>query len=267
MVSYKHIYIYEIEGEVKDDMVNSPDYIGCWNEGRSSFLFFHTDQGAFVKHLIGQYPVMRLVDTYDMDYKDWQGGGLKAFRVGPLWFCPISGEVAQKPKGCRLIPFDPGVVFGTGLHPTTYDCIHLIVDLFRRHTPETVLDLGTGTGILALTCAALGAKKVLAVDINRLSVKTALENIRLNGFEGKIAVKEANAEEVIGREADLAVMNIHYRVLDRLIETEGFHEKKWIVLSGVLRSDYMKLLRKLQKRIHLVRELHTGHWFTAWFEK
>jgi len=128
------------------------------------------------------------------------------------------------------------------------------------------LDLGTGTGILALACAALGAQKVLAVDINRLSVKTAQENVMANGFEPIITVKEASAESVIDQPADLAVMNMHFHVLDRLTETEGFRNKRWVILSGLLRTDYMGLLRKLQKRRHLVEERSTGHWFSAWFE-
>lgn len=266
MALYKHLYIYEIEGEMKDIMITSPDYIGCWNEGESSFLFFHKEQNGLVERLVREKEGIHLIDSYDMDYEDWQGEGLKAFRVGPLWFCPPNVDTIQKPKGCKLIPFDPGVVFGTGLHPTTYDSLHLIVDLFRSHVPEKVLDLGTGTGILAIACAALGAKEVLAVDINRLSVKTAIGNVRRNSLEGKITVEEVLAEEVISRDSDLAVMNIHYRVLSRLIEMDGFRKKKWLILSGVLRTDYMKLLRRLQKRLHLVKERNTGHWFSAWFE-
>ncbi len=263
---YEHLYIYQIEGKLNEGGISSPDYIGCWNEGGSSFLFFHADQGALVEALVEAQPNLTLVDSYDMDYDDWQGEGLKAFRVGSLWFCPPSEKNARKPDGCHAIPFDPGVVFGTGLHPTTYDSLHLIVDLFRRHAPEKVLDLGTGTGILALACAALGAREVLAVDINRLSVKTARNNVIANGFQGRITVEEAPAEVIIGREADLAVMNIHYRVLDKLTDMKGFRDKKWIVLSGLLRTDYMKLLRKLQKRMRLIKERSTGHWFSAWFE-
>jgi len=263
---YRHLYIYQVEGEVDDRGITSPDYIGCWNEGNSSFLFFHTDHRGTVEALIRQGDGIRLIDAYDMDYEDWQGEGLKAFRVGPLWFCPPRESVRRVPTGCRPIPFDPGVVFGTGLHPTTYDTLHLLVHLFNRHAPRIVLDLGTGTGILALACAALGAQKVLAVDINRLSVKTAQENVMANGFEPIITVKEASAESVIDQPADLAVMNMHFHVLDRLTETEGFRNKRWAILSGLLRTDYMGLLRKLQKRRHLVEERSTGHWFSAWFE-
>ncbi len=264
---YQHLYIYQVEGKVDDRGITSPDYIGCWNEGDSSFLFFHADERELVEELIRRGRGARLIDAYDMDYEDWQGEGLSSFRVGSLWFCPPHAGQEDIPDGCRVLPFDPGVVFGTGLHPTTYDTLHLIVNLFKRHVPETVLDLGTGTGILALACAALGARKILAVDINRLSVKTARENVMMNGFDRIVSVREAPAETVIGQPADLAVMNMHYQVLERLTETEGFRDKRWVILSGLLRTDYMTLLRKLQKRRRLVEERSTGHWFSAWFEQ
>ncbi len=267
MTQYKHLYIYEIGGAVDDRSIVSPDYIGCWNEGESSFLFFHADQTTLVEDLVGVRPGLTLVDSYDMDYEDWQGGGLEPFRVGPLWFCPPTGDTAQKPEGCRLISFDPGVVFGTGLHPTTYDTLHLINEVFKAEVPETVLDLGTGTGILALACAYLGAGKVIAVDINRLSVKTAAENVRLNQLANIISVREASAEDTLSENADLAVMNIHYQVLDTLCRSEAFFAKRRVILSGLLRSDYFRILKRVRKEFRLVDERSTGHWFSAWFER
>jgi ribosomal protein L11 methyltransferase len=265
MRPYEHLYIYEIKGEVDDSFIASPDYIGCWNEGESSFLFFHSDQRPLVERMISKNQASRLVDTYNMPYKEWQGGALVPFRVGPLWFRPPT-EDSFPPKGCRDVPFDPGVVFGTGLHPTTYDCLYLLVDFFKKNTPETVLDLGTGTGILAVAAALLGAKRVLAVDINRLSVSTARRNVRLNGLGEVLEVKEGDAVEMIEKEADLTLMNIHYSVLDAITDGKAFYRKKAVILSGVLRSDYYMLLKKLQKRRHLVKERRTGHWFSAWFE-
>jgi len=267
MTQYKHLYIYEIGGVVDDESIASPDYIGCWNEGESSFLFFHADHGGLVEALVDVQPGLTLVDSYDMDYEDWQGGGIEPFRVGPLWFCPPTGDETQKPADCRLISFDPGVVFGTGLHPTTYDSLHLINNVFKAEIPETVLDLGTGTGILALACARLGAGKVVAVDINRLSVKTAAENVRLNYLEDIISVREASAEGTLSENADLAVMNIHYQVLDVLCRSEAFFEKHRVILSGLLRSDYFKILKRVRKGFHLVEERSTGNWFSAWFER
>ena len=231
MTHYKHLYIYEIGGAVDDRSVTSPDYIGCWNEGESSFLFFHAARGDLVEALVAGHPGLTLVDSYDMDYEDWQGGGLEPFRVGSLWFCPPTGDETQKPADCRLISFDPGVVFGTGLHPTTYDTLHLINNVFKAGIPETVLDLGTGTGILALACACLGAGRVVAVDINRLSVKTAAENVRLNQLEDIISVREAFAEDTLSENADFVVMNIHYQVLDALCRKTAFFEKRRIIGS------------------------------------
>ncbi len=266
MRPYGHLYIYEVEGEIDDTTLVSPEYIGCWNEGESSFLFFHSSQRPLVEHLLAQSGSARLVDVYDMDYEQWQGGKLKPFRVGSLWFCPVSSETASVPGECRRVFFDPGVVFGTGLHPTTFDCLNLLSVLFKKYTPRKVLDLGTGTGILSVAAALLGAKEVLAVDINRLSVHTARRNAALNRLEGIIRVVTGDARDVIEEEADLALMNIHFGVLNALTDRAAFYRKKSVILSGVLRSHYYTLLKKLLKRVHLVEERQTGHWFSAWFE-
>ena len=265
MTRYKHLYIYQVEGEVNDQEIVSPEYIGCWNEGDTSFLFFHSDHRRLVEDMVRQNRRARLIDAYDMEYEAWQGGKLAPFRVGPLWFRPPFVETTP-PEGCYDIPFDPGVVFGTGLHPTTADCLHLLVDFFRENTPQRVLDLGTGTGILSIAAALMGAREVLAVDINRLSVSTARRNVGLNHLADRVRVMEADALEAIHEEADLALMNIHFSALDAITNDEAFYRKKWVILSGVLRSDYYTLLKKLQKRRHLAKERQTGHWFSAWFE-
>ncbi len=265
MKPYDHLYIYEIAGEVDDMSITSPDYIGCWNEDGSSFLFFRAEQRDLVERVVSGDDSLELVDAYDMDYEQWQGGKLAPFRVGPLWFRPFAGDVSP-PEGCLEIPFDPGVVFGTGLHPTTLDCLHLLVDFFAKETPRKVLDLGTGTGILAVAAARLGAREVLAVDINRLSVSTARRNVELNDLTGNVTVVEGDARDVIDEEADLVFMNIHFSVLNAITDEAAFYRKKSVILSGVLRSDYYILLKKLLKRRRLVKERRTGHWFSAWFE-
>ncbi|UCB50913.1 MAG: 50S ribosomal protein L11 methyltransferase, partial [Deltaproteobacteria bacterium] len=166
--------------------------------------------------------------------------------------------------GKTEIILDPGVVFGTGLHPTTEDCLKAMAHLHGQSSLGRVLDLGTGTGILAIAAARLGAEKVLAVDLNPLSVKTARRNVRLNGLEGSIEVVKGMAEDFVEETADLVVANLHHSVIVKLLEKEGFMEKRWFIISGLLRSQVRETRDQLGERaLYVAREWdQEGTWYT-----
>jgi ribosomal protein L11 methyltransferase len=88
-----------------------------------------------------------------------------------------------------VIRLDPGMAFGTGQHPTTLMCLRAL-----EETGVAVLDLGTGSGILALAAARLGAASVLALDSDPQAVTAARQNVRLNGLEGIVRVEEGTLE-------------------------------------------------------------------------
>jgi len=143
-------------------------------------------------------------------------------------------EVEPEPGDIKII-IDPGVVFGTGLHPTTKHCLRAMVTLQEGQIPmEKVLDLGTGTGILALAAGFLGAGEVTAVDLNPLAVKTTKRNVLLNHLEGIIKVVQGKAQDFVDQSADLVIANIHHEVVKDLLETDGFrqkdHEMTWYTL-------------------------------------
>lgn len=120
-----------------------------------------------------------------------------------------------------VIQLDPGMAFGTGLHPTTQLCLRALEDFVQ---PEMeVLDLGTGSGILAIAAAKLGAGRVLAVDNDLQAVRVARGNIIDNGVGERVRVEQGSMPEVSGS-YDLVVVNILTRVIVELIE-EGLAER------------------------------------------
>ena len=139
------------------------------------------------------------------------------FVVKPTWreYQPRPGEIVME--------LDPGMAFGTGLHPTTQLCLAAIEKYAR---PEMyTLDLGTGSGILAIGAALLGVKSIAGIDNDPLAVKVAAENAALNHVTEQITVElgslaEAKAAAMAGRPAgfDLIIVNILARVIIGLCE-------------------------------------------------
>lgn len=240
---YEELYIYYLEGRVGEQaLLGLPAYIGTWEEDGDSFLFFSAEAEDTVAALLQSQPGLALLDRYRMRYDEWQGGRVSAFRAGRFHFRPPwEAEHEAAPYGPTLVGemvilLDPGVVFGSGTHPTTRDCLAALDRLYGNAVIETVLDLGTGTGILALAAARMGSRRVVAVDLNRLAVKTTHNNINLNGAAGRILAVHGRAEQLMACPADLVMANIHYDVMPGMLRSEGFRAKPHWILSGLLRS-------------------------------
>lgn len=127
--------------------------------------------------------------------------------VKPGW------EDYEAAEGELIIEMDPGMAFGSGLHETTSMCIKALEkDLGGSYDPSRypikVLDVGTGTGILAMAAVLLGADEALGIDIDDEAVRVANENIAKNGFEGRITIRRGNLMDGIDYEPDVIVANL-----------------------------------------------------------
>lgn len=234
---YENLFIYHVDGYFshKYEKNLGRNYIGNWVEDRYSFLFFTEDPGKDLEEMMARQPDLKLLDKYFFSYEEWQGGGfekkcIEDFIIVPPW------ENADADTSLHKIILDPGVVFGNGLHPTTKDCIHAVSYLKKQCSFNKVLDIGTGTGILAISSVFLGATDVIAIDLNPLAVKTAANNVLLNKFSNKIKVFEGKAEEYTCEEADLLIANIHFDVIKTMFATKGFLDKRYFIFSGLMRS-------------------------------
>ena len=264
---YPQLYIYHLDAPVPCDRTFfGESFIGNWEEEGSSFLFFSEPAKDIVKRWISPLPGVTLLDDYEMSYEEWQGGAVTSFRAGRFHVRPPWENIKHFQEVEETLPIilDPGVVFGTGTHPTTRDCLAALEFAFSQKKTERVLDLGTGTGLLAIAAARLGARHTIAVDLNLLAAQTSAENIRRNGLEDRIVVVQGRADELVPMSADLLVANIHYDVMRRIVASDSFLEKEAFILSGILRSQARKLeaiLTKLNCSI-LRRWVHEDTWFT-----
>ena len=240
------LYIYELEGIFSDpEGFFRENFLADWVEGGSHFLFFSHPQEEDLKTFLGQSGGT-WVRTHTLSYKDWQGGEpFDSLSVGKFIFISPSISRPQDPESI-IIRLDPGVVFGSGTHPTTRDCLQALSWIYDREQPRKILDLGTGTGILSLAAVFLGAEEVMAVDLNPACVRTAEKNAGLNNLKTRIKVLKGRAEDYIQEPADLVLANLHFSVIKKLVNNKFLFEKKWVILSGLLRSEFLEVKHRLQ---------------------
>ena len=163
-----------------------------------------------VLHPLGELEVRELKET------DWENSWKEHYAL-----LSIGSRLVIKPswidyKGAGeevVIELDPGMAFGTGYHPTTRMCLEILEGLIQPGM--NVLDLGTGSGILAIAAAKLGAASVLALDIDPIAVRSARKNVRAIGLMNKIRLTRGTLPHKMAQEGgfDLALANISSRVL------------------------------------------------------
>lgn len=173
-----------------------------------------------------------LVDDADWN-ENWKKY-FKAFEIGNrLAVCP-SWEDYNNVDNRTVISLDPGAAFGTGSHATTSLCLEI---LEKRVTPNTtVLDIGTGSGILAIAADLLGAKSAIGVDIDAQSVKTAIANAEINGVSEKTEFLVGDLADKISGKYDIVCANIVADVVMRLFDNVANFMKDdgILIVSGII---------------------------------
>jgi ribosomal protein L11 methyltransferase len=134
------------------------------------------------------------------------------FTIVPTWeiYTPVSSDEL-------IIELDPGMAFGTGTHPTTVMCIQALERTV--HPNDRVIDVGTGSGVLSIAAAMLGAADIRAYDLDEVAVTTAKLNIKLNKVNDFVTISQNNLlDGVEGHSADVVVANILAEVILRFTD-------------------------------------------------
>lgn len=171
--------------------------------------------------------------------KDWANEWKQYFHVthvGESLVIKPSWEEYTPKEGEHVIKIDPGMAFGTGTHHTTNMCMARLEKVLPANAE--VFDVGTGSGILAIAAALLGAKSVKAVDIDAVAVRVARENIAGNGLEDKIEVKEGDLLRGTEGQADVIIANIIADIIIMLLkDIPGKLKDDGIFLASGIISD------------------------------
>lgn len=264
---YTDLYIYYFDGPVQpDELKSNKAFIGNWEEDGFSFLFFSANAEEAVAQLLIKQSHLQLLDQFEMSYDEWQGGSVEPFSVGCFTILPPWKRVYQSADNIGHIQLllDPGVVFGTGTHVTTHDCLEAIERVCYETDITTAVDIGTGTGILAIAASLLSCHKAIAVDLNHLAVMTTRRNIVLNGLEEKIVAVQGRAEHFLSRPTDLVMANIHFDVMRHIITSPDFLNTRYFLLSGLMRSEARHIEYRLsQLPVEIMQTWERDHtWFT-----
>ena len=176
--------------------------------------------------------------------------------VVPSW---IDYEKEQDDE--LLIEIDPGLAFGTGTHPTTQLSLTALEQTIRGN--ESVLDVGTGSGVLSIASKLLGASKVTAFDIDEMATRVAKENIALNPTIGEIEVFENNLLVGVDQKSDLIVANILAEILLQMPQDayRNLNDDGSLILSGIIESKANEVKEAYEKAgFTLVERMTMREW-------
>lgn len=223
-----------------------------------------TEVSQTAQSLLRQNGIEFSMKINEIPDKNWNEEWMKYYKpvhitdhltIVPQW-------IEYQPKeNEKIVLLDPGAAFGTGTHETTKLCLSLLDSLVRKN--NTLLDIGTGSGILAITALLLGATSADAIDIDPLSVKAAKENAQLNHVDEHLTVKLGNLLDQVQGQYDVITANIVADVIISLLadikpfmKTDGV-----LILSGIIREREADVLDALDQYNYSIVEKHQdGEW-------
>ncbi|MGD8244440.1 MAG: 50S ribosomal protein L11 methyltransferase [Anaerolineae bacterium] len=186
---------------------------------------------------------------------------LKVLRIGEHIVIQPSWLDYRREPGDIVIQLDPGMAFGTGLHPTTQMCLSALEE--HVQSGMEVLDLGTGSGILAIAAARLKAKHVLAVDHDKQAARVAYTNVVANRVQETVTVRQGSLQDVSGR-YDLVVVNILARVIVEMVQ-QGLSERVRpdgvVITAGITVEQVPDVVEACERGgLELVDRKQSGDW-------
>jgi ribosomal protein L11 methyltransferase len=205
-----------------------------------------------------------LVELSQVDEEDWANewkNYYKPTKIGKNIVVKPTWEEYEKEESDLIIELDPGMAFGTGTHETTSMCMVELEKYVNENSK--VFDIGCGSGILAIAAAKLGAKEVLAVDLDEVAVTVSKENVKLNNVEDIVDVKHGNLMDVVNDKADIVVANIIADIIKILAKDVAnfMKEDAVFISSGIIHAKVDEVKESLiENGFEIVNVESLGEW-------
>jgi ribosomal protein L11 methyltransferase len=242
-----------------------PNLAGLHWEAGFAFVFFTGDPGPGPAGFLAECPNLETRHIHHLTYAQWQdGAGAAPFTVAGLTVTGPEGG-GEEPK----IIIDPGLAFGFGGHPTTHSCLTFLGRAVRGNSPPaSALDLGAGTGILALAAARWGLPEVVGVDYSHLAIEAARNNLALNNLADQVSFYRAPAQKFCRHAGELLLANLHLSLQEELLELGAFDQRRQVIVSGLLPGEGERLWARLTALgFTLVDQIRTDRWVTIYGER
>ena len=199
-------------------------------------------------------------DWHRLWKEHWQG-----FPVGRNFFITPSWQ--KPPRTTRqVLKIDPERAFGTGLHHTTRLMLEILENTYR--SGSRVIDVGTGTGILAMAAATLGSTSVLGIEPDEEALSCARANVVRNQLKHKVELRHAGWEDIHAA-VDLVLANIHFQMLVNALPTfsSWLTRSGSLILSGILSEDVLEIRTSAPSNLRFQKEFSSGEWKALLFQK
>lgn len=219
---------------------------------------------AFLKERFNSENVEYKIETDSCVEEDWMHNWKKYFNpipVGEKLLIRPTWRDDFDPDGRIVLNLDPGIAFGSGTHETTRLCL---ASLEKYITSETdMLDVGCGSGILAISALLLGAKSALGIDIDPLAVKTSHENAKINNVEDKFECRVGNLTDKVSGKYNVICANI---VADAIIalskDVKNFMDDDTIyIMSGIIDTRLDDVLNELKDDYDIIETKTEKGWY------
>ncbi|MEE0931351.1 MAG: 50S ribosomal protein L11 methyltransferase [Acutalibacteraceae bacterium] len=218
---------------------------------------------AFLKERYTEADIPFEINLTGCEEQDWLNNWKQYFNpieVGEKILIRPTWRDKYDPKDRVVLNLDPGLAFGTGTHETTRLCLQAVEKYTTENT--TMLDVGCGSGILAVAGLLLGAEKAVGVDIDEMAVKTARENAKLNGVEDKFTVLCGNLTDKVEGKYNVVAANI---VADAIImlseDIKNFmYDDSVYIMSGIIDTRVDDVLNAISDTFEVTEKLLENGW-------
>jgi ribosomal protein L11 methyltransferase len=214
------------------------------------------------RHLTRGFPHLELGPVDLVPEQDWSRlwrEGLTGISIGERLY--VTPSWLPHPRTKRtVLTIDPGQAFGTGSHDTTRLCLELVEELARPGIGA--IDAGTGSGILAMSAAALGCQPVLAIETDPIAASCARDNLRRNQMDSRVTVVTTTVADADPDPAGLVIANLNRAVLQEELGrlTKWVEPEGRLILSGLLVDEVETLIHHLSPRMRVLRYHTAGEW-------
>ena len=276
LLSYHALSVTYIDNEEQTFFteIEDVDNLMLWEKTQIIALFeIKTDIHELIYILTKDYQhsIIKIHPIDILENKDWSTEYIKYFKpillLNQFWILPAWCDKKHYiHNNEKYILINPGLAFGIGTHPTTLLCLEWLI--LNHLENKEIIDLGTGSGILAIAAAILDAKQVTAIDIDENAIMATHENAILNQVHHKVTpiLNQHISKEIT---CDILIANILAKPLIELKETimKYLNTKSQLVLSGILKEQAQEVMTVYQSDIHWLHVIEKEDWILLHGEK